>query len=183
MLATAADIAHRASTLNPHLGAQAARETPGLVLIDEVDLHLHPRWQRRVVGDLLKAFPLVQFVATTHSPFIIQSLPNEVGVQLVNLDTADATDYANKSVEDIAEDVQGIDHVQRSQRYHDMMETAKQYYTLLKQGRATKSDDLQRLKNELDQLVAPFSNEPAYQAFLELERAAAGLGESSHEAR
>jgi predicted ATP-binding protein involved in virulence len=79
MLALVADVARRAATLNPHLGADAARKTPGVVLIDEVDLHLHPRWQRRVLDDLRRTFPLVQFVATTHSPFIVQSLgPGEL---------------------------------------------------------------------------------------------------------
>ena len=40
----------------------------GIVLIDEIDLHLHPRWQRIIVPALLEAFPKLQFVATTHSP-------------------------------------------------------------------------------------------------------------------
>ncbi len=109
MVAMAADIAVRCATLNPHLGAEAARGTPGVVLIDEVDLHLHPRWQRRVVDDLLRAFPKVQFFGTTHSPFIIQSLPPIEGVQLLNLDNPQAEDFTNKSVEDIAEEVQGVE--------------------------------------------------------------------------
>jgi len=79
MVAMVADIAHRASRLNPHLGADAPALTRGIVLIDEIDLHLHPRWQRRVVHDLKTAFPALQFIATTHSPFILQSLsPGEV---------------------------------------------------------------------------------------------------------
>jgi predicted ATP-binding protein involved in virulence len=86
MLAMAADIAVKCATLNPHLQSEAAAKTPGIVLIDEIDLHLHPKWQRRIVGDLMKAFPLVQFVATSHSPFVIQSLPEQPGVGLINLD-------------------------------------------------------------------------------------------------
>ena len=73
-LAMAADIAVRAATLNPALSSLAMEETPGVVLIDEIDLHLHPKWQRQIVEDLRGAFPKIQFVATTHSPFIIQSL-------------------------------------------------------------------------------------------------------------
>ena len=57
MVAMVADIARRCATLNPQLEADAAKETPGVVLIDEIDLHLHPKWQRRVVSDLLAAFP------------------------------------------------------------------------------------------------------------------------------
>lgn len=66
-----ADLARRCAILNPHLLAEAARETPGIVLIDEVDLHLHPAWQRRFITDLRKAFPAIQFVLTTHSPQVI----------------------------------------------------------------------------------------------------------------
>jgi predicted ATP-binding protein involved in virulence len=71
MLGMVADMAYRAATLNPHLGENAALETPGVVLIDELDLHLHPRWQRRVVTDLKAAFPRIQFICTSHSPQIV----------------------------------------------------------------------------------------------------------------
>lgn len=73
LVAMVADIAWRAAQLNPHHGADAAREATGVVLIDELELHLHPAWQRRVIDDLLAAFPKLQFVATTHSPQVIAS--------------------------------------------------------------------------------------------------------------
>lgn len=78
-----ADIAYRCIQLNPHLGELAVTETPGVVLIDELDLHLHPNWQKTVVRDLKQAFPRMQFIATTHSPFIVQSLGEN---ELLNLD-------------------------------------------------------------------------------------------------
>lgn len=68
-----ADIARRMAQLNPHLGENAC-QTPGVVLIDEIDLHLHPRWQARVVGDLRSAFPSVQFIVTTHAPIVVSSV-------------------------------------------------------------------------------------------------------------
>jgi len=46
----------------------------GVVLVDEIDLHLHPQWQRSIVGDIRKLFPNLQFIVTTHSPFIAQGL-------------------------------------------------------------------------------------------------------------
>ena len=46
---------------------------PGIVLIDEVDLHLHPHWQRRMMDDLSTCFPAVQFIATAHSPLVVQA--------------------------------------------------------------------------------------------------------------
>lgn len=71
-----ADIARRMAQLNPHL-LDRALDTPGIVLIDEVDLHLHPLWQARILQDLQNTFPYVQFIATTHSPTVISSIRRE----------------------------------------------------------------------------------------------------------
>jgi predicted ATP-binding protein involved in virulence len=71
MLSLVGDLARRAVILNPHLGDRALEQTPGVVTIDELDLHLHPNWQRRVVQDLTRTFPALQFIATTHSPQLI----------------------------------------------------------------------------------------------------------------
>ncbi|OEZ55444.1 AAA family ATPase [Duganella sp. HH105] len=73
-LGMVADIAFRAVQLNPHLGAQAAQATAGIVLIDEVDMHLHPSWQQVFLANLREAFPLVQFIVTTHSPQVLTSI-------------------------------------------------------------------------------------------------------------
>ncbi|WP_374259047.1 AAA family ATPase [Aquabacterium sp.] len=192
MVAMVADIAHRTSRLNPHHGKEAARRTQGVVLIDEIDLHLHPKWQRRVVSDLQKAFPSLQFIASTHSPFILQSLqPGEV----IDLDQPWSDDptsavkpdvaapgpgapFSDRSIEDIVEGVMGVDLPQRSERLAQMHETAKQYYALLKQPRPVDASSLEALKTRLDKLSAPFSEDVAYHAFLEMERLAAGLGSS-----
>jgi predicted ATP-binding protein involved in virulence len=77
MLALAGDIAMRMARLNPQFGADVLKETPGVVLIDELDLHLHPRWQRHVVEDLRRTFPKIQFITTTHSPQIISEVQPE----------------------------------------------------------------------------------------------------------
>ena len=79
MLAMVADIAERCATLNPFLAEKAARVTPGVVFIDEIDLQLHPKWQGHVIEDLLRAFPKVQFIATTHSPYHHPVLAAETG--------------------------------------------------------------------------------------------------------
>jgi predicted ATP-binding protein involved in virulence len=81
MLALVADLAWRACVLNPQLMEFAPELTEGVVLIDEVDLHLHPKWQRRVLGDLRRAFPRLQFIVSTHSPQVISSVdPTEVRI-------------------------------------------------------------------------------------------------------
>ena len=69
-----ADIAVRMCILNPYLKEEILNRTPGVVLIDELDLSLHPNWQRRVVNTLTEIFPKVQFICASHSPFIVQSL-------------------------------------------------------------------------------------------------------------
>lgn len=77
MIGMVADIAYRATKLNPQLGAQASSSTPGIVLIDEVDMHLHPEWQQVVLQGLTDAFPNVQFIVTTHSPQVLSTIPRE----------------------------------------------------------------------------------------------------------
>lgn len=72
----------------------------------------------------------------------------------------------------------GVDLPQRSERLAQMHETAKQYYALLKQPRPVDASSLEALKTRLDKLSAPFSEDVAYHAFLEMERLAAGLGSS-----
>lgn len=84
MLALVADIAIKAALLNPHLENQVLDETRGVVLIDELDLHLHPRWQRRVVADLKRTFPNLQFFASTHSPQVIGETPHDEIILLKN---------------------------------------------------------------------------------------------------
>ena len=76
-----------------------------MVVIDELDLGLHPTWQRRIVPILKELFPRIQFVCATHSPFIIQSL--EPG-ELIALDTTLDEDYSGQSIEDIAEDIMRV---------------------------------------------------------------------------
>lgn len=72
-----ADIAFRCAKLNPQLGESAPEKTDGIVLIDEVDLHLHPSWQQTILRTLQLAFPCIQFIVTTHSPQVISSVPRE----------------------------------------------------------------------------------------------------------
>ncbi|AFY81207.1 AAA family ATPase [Oscillatoria acuminata] len=62
---------------NPEIIPPILQQTPGLVLIDEIDVHLHPKWQRRIVNDLKTTFPSIQFVCTTHSPQVIGQIEPE----------------------------------------------------------------------------------------------------------
>ena len=71
------DIAYRMAVLNPTLGDQVLEKTPGVVLIDEIDLHLHPQWQQTILSDLHAIFPEVQFIVSSHAPAVINSVPRE----------------------------------------------------------------------------------------------------------
>jgi len=138
----------------------------GLVLIDEIELHLHPTWQRQVVEKLRTTFPNIQFVATTHSPFVIQSLrPGE----LINLDPEEFGEYADKSIEDIAENVMGVELPQKSDRYRQMMAAAEAYFRLLREPQPA-AGAVDNAERQLNELSAPFSDDPAFQALLKLER-------------
>jgi predicted ATP-binding protein involved in virulence len=77
MIGLVADIAYRSVRLNSRFGQEAPKQTPGLVLIDEVDMHLHPEWQQIVLTSLTKAFPALQFIVTTHSPQVISTIKRE----------------------------------------------------------------------------------------------------------
>jgi len=100
-----ADLAYRCIQLNPHLAEDAVKETPGVVLIDEVDMHLHPNWQKRIVGDLKRIFPKVQFIATTHSPFVVQSLEAD---ELINLERSSDVPPQDFEIGEIATAFMGV---------------------------------------------------------------------------
>lgn len=74
MLALVADVARRCASLNPQLSDRAAIETPGVLIVDEVDMHLHPRWQQQVLGLLQAAFPALQIIVSTHSPHVLSTV-------------------------------------------------------------------------------------------------------------
>lgn len=164
-----AELAYRCITLNGHLGVNALRDSKGVVLIDEIDIHLHPRWQKRIVGDLKRTFPNIQFIATTHSPFIVQSLEADEIVNLENPENREGLDGApfKHSIEDIAEFEMGVEMPQRSQKFLEMQQHAKEFFELV--GQNASPTHLQQAKQKLDELRILFNNDPAYIALLQSE--------------
>lgn len=71
VLCMAMELAYRSAVLNPELSD--AKDTEGIVLIDEIEMHLHPAWQWKIVGALQNTFPKVQFIIATHSPIVLSS--------------------------------------------------------------------------------------------------------------
>jgi len=178
VISMVADIAFRCATLNPELRHEAATQTPGVVLIDEIDLHLHPGWQRKIVGNLRQAFPLMQFIATTHSPLVIQSL--EAG-ELIDLGPKidnEPEKYIGKSPEDIYENVMDVPMPQRSEASLRRYETAMEYYRLLRSANGADKQHIDAVKRRLDELMIPYDKNEAYAAyvsFLKEERIASGI--------
>ena len=170
LLALVADIAQKAITLNPHLGEKTLELTQGIVLIDELDLHLHPRWQRSVIENLRTIFPKIQFICTTHSPFLIQSLRSSE--ELIMLDGEPSAAVNNKSLEDIAVGIMSVNQPQVSQRYEAMKSKAIEYLAKLQKTEQLPSEKLEQYKQDLADSIAPYADNPAYQAFLEMHRVA-----------
>ena len=173
-----AELAYRCIVLNGSKKEKAIVQTSGVVMIDELDLHLHPNWQRHVVGDLKKAFPNVQFVATTHSPFIVQSLAKS---ECINLDLDDNTEglEANPSdygIEDVAEIEMGVKDIARSEPFKQRVEVASKYYQLINQGKSSDSDaEVAELRRQLNEMEERFSDDATFVAALRLERNAYDL--------
>ena len=76
LLAMVFDLTRRLTQANPEMEDPAA-EAEAVVLIDEIELHLHPGWQRRIVRNLTETFPKCQFIVTTHSPQVIGEVEND----------------------------------------------------------------------------------------------------------
>lgn len=133
MLALVADVARRCASLNPHLGDQAAHTTPGVLLIDEVDMHLHPRWQQVVIGRLQAAFPSLQIVLTTHSPHVLSTVDRE-SIRVLRTDSgqgvAETPGFQTKGVvsADVLASIMKVDpipHVEEAEwvrRYRGLIE-------------------------------------------------------------
>lgn len=135
-----------------------AEDFDGIILIDEIEIHLHPEWQERIIYILKKTFPCAQFILTTHSPHVIQTAePNQVmALQLdennnVSLRTdLQTSKYGFKgwTVEEILYDVMGM-HTMRSEMYHNLIE---------KFGKAIDNENEEEAKSiyaELEQLLHP----------------------------
>ncbi len=107
-LSLIADIAYRMAILNPQLLENVLTKTNGIVLIDEVDLHLHPAWQQRVLDDLTSIFPKVQFIVTTHAPAVINSVKSDNLVVLENYHTIQVDNQVyGKDIKSVLNEIMG----------------------------------------------------------------------------
>lgn len=175
LLAMMIDLCRRLVLANPELDDPL--QGTGVVLIDEIELHLHPQWQREIVEKLRRTFPRIQFILTTHSPFVVQTLRQGelrlLGESLDDETLQDPGEYANRGLEEVATKVMGIEEPNIVPRYTQMLDAAREYYQLLETAQLGDDQQLIEIKARLDELVEPFPDEPAYRAFLEVQRVAA----------
>ena len=108
VLSVIADVAKRLSIANPE--SSNPLEEEAVILIDELDLHLHPKWQKEIVADLKRTFPNCQFIISTHSPFIIQSLDADELFDIKSMSYAEEKgNYKGWSIEEIQEHKMGVE--------------------------------------------------------------------------
>ena len=143
----AADLARRLMLEFPD---QPVAEVPGIVCIDEIELHLHPAWQRRILRSLVETFPACQFVVTTHSPQVIAGVearhvrllePGENGVRKVSQPIASKGHDSNYVLKGI------LDTPERDQEVSQL---------LAEFDRLADDDEFEqaeRVLNELDEVV------------------------------
>jgi predicted ATP-binding protein involved in virulence len=124
------DIARRAVILNGVVdGADAPLHVDGVVLIDEIDLHLHPRWQRVAIKGLRDAFPKLQLVLSTHSPQVLSSVENRQVRKLVNGKISEAVFVEGRDTNAILRDQMNVEDDERGKIYR------RKLYALIDDGR------------------------------------------------
>lgn len=157
-LAWVADLAKRMFDQYPNL--ENPLHGPAVVLVDEIDLHLHPEWQRKIIKYLSDLFPNTQFIVTAHSPLIIQSAEN---VNLIMLEKDDNPDekginirqrfgsFQGWTVDEILTELMNLGDRTRSDLYLQLMQDFED---------AVLNDDYekaQNIYNQLDTILSPSS--------------------------
>ncbi len=161
MIAMIADIAARMAEANPSpefSGLNDPLNTPGIVFIDEIDLHLHPVWQRKVLLQLKTIFPNVQFIVTTHSPNVVMGALDLVQVvKLENGNINSDVDISQFKYYDISQlllsDLFELDNV-RSDAYLNIYKERKEL--IFKDSSVGLSEDERNRLKVLDEEISSY---------------------------
>lgn len=172
----AAELSMRSVLLNKHLGAEVNTIIPGVVLIDEFGIHLHPDLQSATLRRLSEAFPQVQFIVSTHSPMLVNGLDaDQVHLLQVAEDGVRSVRHPSRDIigmgaEGILLEVFGL----KSTFDDETLNAAKRYAKLVKMsvsGRLSESEveEFNQLRASLRQFAFdPSLNDPMYAKFLEM---------------
>ena len=150
-LAMVGDLARRMAVANPHMKDPLSSEA--VVLIDEVDLHLHPAWQRRFVSALEETFPNSQFILSTHSPAILSHVDTS-GIWLLEktshgIDASRPNDSYGQAVDRIMEDIMNV-----PARPDEVRKELSRLFRAIERGKLT------RAKGILHEMKAKIGTDP-----------------------
>lgn len=153
------DIAYRMAVLNPNLRDKTSEKCPGIVLIDELDMHLHPKWQWKIIEALRQTFPEVQFIAATHSPILIASCQDGQLIRVENDKIFYDTSGYGMEINDVLRSAQGsrdMDETVKNQvdAVYELIdngqfEQAKKEILVLESGLGTEHPEMNKLKTAL----------------------------------
>ncbi len=139
-----------------------------IVLVDEIDLHLHPQWQRNVIPYLSKTFPNTQFFVTTHSPMVLQSAKdinlfvlkhNEEG--MVSVERSDIHDFRGWTVEEILRETMGLQNDVHSDEYQRLI---SEFNTSLDKN------DREKMQKAYDEIIPLLHPNNPLKRILEIQR-------------
>ena len=158
-----ADIAYRMAVLNPQCLGEVCKKTDGIILIDEVDLHLHPAWQKQLLHDLTEIFPNVQFVVSTNAPEVINSVAREQVVVLENYQALPApAETYGKDANSILRAIMRV-----KERPDDIMEKFELFYHAIDAQEYTLANEI---LGNLDEILGDDSDLTAMHIQLDLEQ-------------
>ncbi len=125
---------------------------PAIVLVDEIDMHLHPEWQRKIIQFLSHHFPKTQFIVTSHSPLVVQSAENVNVVILTKegdktiISQPDVKTFKGWTVVEILEELMGLEGKTRSESY---LQLIRQFDEALDQENAERASELYEKLSEI----------------------------------
>jgi predicted ATP-binding protein involved in virulence len=147
LLAMVGDLARRLAIANPSLSDPL--QGSGVVLIDEIELHLHPKWQREIIPALTRTFPNCQFIVTTHSPQVISQVKPE-GIYI--LERTDTGIVAMRPESSYGRDTNRIleDLMDTPERPQEIKESLLELFRLIARGELDSARQLhQKIADEI----------------------------------
>lgn len=154
LLAMVGDLARRLAIANP--GLENPLEGEGVILIDEIELHLHPKWQREIIPALTRTFPNCQFIVTTHSPQVVSNVKPE---NVYILEKTDHGVIALKPESSYGRDTNRIleDLMDVPKRPEKIQEEISRLFNLIDEGNL---EEARKLRQELAQEIG--DSEPEF---------------------
>ena len=153
VLALAADLARRMAQGNPHMDDPLQSEA--IVLIDEIELHLHPAWQQRILGDLMRTFPNAQFIVSTHSPQVLTTVEPQRIIELYrdgdNIAAEEVLREKTTYGAEAGDVLAAVMHVSERPPKNDFTEALEKYRHLVGEGRG-ESEEALNLRRKLEKL-------------------------------